>query len=47
MNNPIRLILALFFFVITVKDVMHGNALLAVLSATCATYWLVTWLEEE
>lgn len=47
MRHPVRLILALFFFAMTAHHVMREDALFATMNATCGTYWLVTWIEED
>ena len=47
MRHPVRLILASFFLAMTADQVIRGDALIAALSASCATYWLVTWMEAE
>ena len=44
MSQLIRLIFALFFLAMTVRQVRLGDALFAALSASCATYWFTTWM---
>ena len=47
MRHPARLILALFFLAMAAHHVMRDDALPATMNATCGTYWLVTWIEED
>ena len=47
MRNSIRLIFSAFFLAMTADQVSRGDALIAALSASCATYWLMRWMMEE
>lgn len=47
MRRPMRLLLAALFLAITADQIRRGDALIAALSASCATYWLVTWIGEK